>query len=55
MNVDKYIKVIQRKVMRDMERVFPNGRGIFQQDLAPCHTAKKVQNTFEENYIKVLD
>ena len=26
-----------------MERTFPNGGGIFQQDLAPCHTAKKVK------------
>ena len=55
MNADKYIKVIQRKVVKDMERAFPNGGGIFQQDLAPCHTAKKVKNFFEENHIKVLD
>ena len=41
MNVDKYIEVIQRKVVEDMERAFPNGGGIFQQDLDPCHTAKK--------------
>ena len=27
-NADKYIEVIQRKVMRDMERAFPYGRGI---------------------------
>ena len=53
-NADKYIEVIQRKVMKDMERAFPNG-GIFQQDLAPCHTAKIVKTTFEENHIKVLD
>ena len=26
MNADKYIEVIQRKVMRDMERAFPYGR-----------------------------
>ena len=55
MNADKYIKVIQRKVVKDMERAFPNGGGIFQQDLAPCHTAKKVKKFFEENHIKVLD
>ena len=38
-----------------MERAFPNRGGIFQQDLAPCHTAKKVKKFFEENHIKVLD
>ena len=54
-NADKYIEVILRKVMKDMERAFPYGGGIFQQDLAPCHTAKIVKTTFEENHIKVLD
>ena len=55
MNANKYIEVIQRKMVRDMERAFSNGEGIFQYDLAPCHTAKKVKKFFEENYIKVLD
>ena len=41
MNADKSIEVIQRKVVKDMERVFPNKGGVFQQDLASCHTAKK--------------
>ena len=30
MNANKYIEVIQGKVVRDMERAFPNGGGIFQ-------------------------
>ena len=55
MNADKYIEVIQCKVVKDMERAFSNGEGIFQQDLAPCHTAKKVKKFFEENHIKILD
>ena len=29
MNADKYIAVIQRKMVKDMERAFPNGGGIF--------------------------
>ena len=41
MNADKYIEAIHRKVVKDMEREFPNGGGFFQQDLAPCHVAKK--------------
>ena len=44
MNANKYIEVIQRKVVRDMKRAFSNGGGIFQHDLAPCHTAKKRKN-----------
>ena len=42
-------------MVRDIKRAFPNVGGIFQQDLAPCHTAKKVKKVFEENHIKVLD
>ena len=41
MNADKYIEVIQCKVVKGMKKAFPNGGEIFQQDLAPCHTAKK--------------
>jgi len=55
MNADKYIGVIQQKVVRDMERAFPSGGGIFQHDLAPCHTAKKVKKELADNHIKVLD
>ena len=41
MNADKYAEEIQCKVVKDMKKAFPNEGGIFQQDLAPCHTAKK--------------
>ena len=55
MNAGKYTDVIQRKVVKDLERAFPSGGGIFQQDLAPCHTAKKVKKIFADNDIKVLE
>jgi len=32
-----------------METVFPGGCGLFQQDNAPCHKAKMVQEWFEEH------
>ena len=37
-----------------MQIAFPDGGGIFQPDLAPCHSAKKVQKVLQENGIKVL-
>ncbi len=32
-----------------METVFPGGCGLFQQDNAPCHKAKMVQEWLEEH------
>ena len=32
-----------------------NGGGIFQQDLNPCHTERKVKTILKENHTKVLD
>ena len=43
---EKYIDVIENKVYPDMKRAFPDGGGIFQQDLAPCHLSKKVKTIF---------
>lgn len=39
-----------------METVFPTGYGLFQQDNAPCHETKMVQEWFEErnNRFEVL-
>ena len=53
-NANKYINVVNHKVMRDMQSAFPDGGGIFQHNLAPCHSAKKVQKVLQENGIKVL-
>ena len=38
-----------------MNRLFPDGSGVFQQDLAPCHTSKQVKKFTNENHIKVLE
>ena len=37
-----------------MLKVFPNGKGILQQDLATCHTSKKVKKFMVKNNIKTL-
>ena len=55
MNAEKYMQVINTKLQGDMEEAFPNGEGIFQQDLAPCHRANKVKKIFCEKGIRVLD
>ena len=55
-NANRYINVVNHKVMRDMQIAFPDDGGdIFQHDLAPCHSAKKVQKVLQENEIKVLE
>ena len=41
MNTDRYIDALRRRAFLDLKRVFPDGNGIFQQDLAPCHSSKK--------------
>ena len=55
MNADKYIDVVNHKIMRDIQIAFPDGGGIFQHDFASCHSAKKVQKVLQENRIKILE
>ena len=37
-----------------MNRLFPDRSGVFQQDLAPCHTSKQVKKFMNKHHIKVL-
>ena len=41
MNSDQYVKVIDTRIIPELNEKFPNGDGILQQDKAPCHTSKK--------------
>ena len=54
-NSENYLDVLTKKVIPEMARKFPEGSGIFQQDLAPCHTSRKVKNFINLNNISVLD
>ena len=54
MNSDTYNEVLQTHLILEMLKVFPNGNGILQQDLATCHTSKKVKKFMEKNNIKTL-
>ncbi|MCI4388573.1 hypothetical protein PGIGA_G00087550 [Pangasianodon gigas] len=44
-----YLNIAADQVHPFMATVFPNGSGLFQQDNAPCHSAKIVQAWFEEH------
>ena len=55
MNTDKYIDVLKRRAFPDLKRAFPDENGIFQQDLAPCHSSRKTVKFFQENQVSVLD
>ena len=55
MNSEKYLDVLTKKVIPEIARKFPEGSGIFQQDLPPFHTRRKVKNFINLNNISVLD
>ena len=55
MNAGKYIQVLEEKVVRDLAKAFPDGSGVYQQDSAPCHRAKKVMVYMKKMKITVLD
>ena len=44
-----YLSTVADHVHPFMEMVFPDGCGLFQQDDAPCHKAKMVQEWFEQH------
>ena len=48
MNSNEYLKILGSHVQPAINFYFPNGNGIFQDDNAPIHMAKKVKNWFEE-------
>ena len=53
MNSDKYINVLQRRLLPFINDVGPDV--IYQQDGAPCHTSRKSMNWLKEHNIEVLD
>ena len=44
MNQDKYIKVLETRLLPQTREWFREMPWIFQQDSAPCHTAKRVRH-----------
>ena len=62
-NAQKYIKILETKMLASARSLFDphvnNPRRVpdflYQQDNAPCHTAKVVQKWFKANKVNVLD
>ncbi|KAK3554948.1 hypothetical protein QTP86_001871 [Hemibagrus guttatus] len=44
-----YLNIVEDHVYPFLETVFPDACGLFQQDNAPCHKAKMVQEWFDEH------
>ena len=55
MHSPHYIKMIQRRVIPKINPLFPDGSGVFQQDLTPCHTSKQVKKFMYKNHIELLE
>lgn len=55
MRQDQYIKVLETKMLPQVQEWFPNGDFTFMHDSAPCHKAKKVTKFLDDRKIKVLD
>lgn len=54
MNQDKYIKVLETRLLPQTREWFREMPWIFQQDSAPCHTAKRVKTWCRQNGVRVL-
>lgn len=54
MRQDQYKKVLETKLLPQMQEWFGNGRKLFMQDGAPCHTAKSIKKFLEEKQITLL-
>uniref|UniRef100_A0A2L2YHU5 Transposase, partial n=1 Tax=Parasteatoda tepidariorum TaxID=114398 RepID=A0A2L2YHU5_PARTP len=55
MRSEQYITILGKKVVPELKKRYPDGTGIFQQDLAPCHTSKIVKKFMSENQIETLE
>ncbi|KAJ4428893.1 hypothetical protein ANN_25886 [Periplaneta americana] len=49
---NRYLKRLE--IVPQLQKSFPDGRGMFQQDLAPCHTSRKTTEFFNKKNIQVL-
>ena len=55
MNSDKYKAILTKHLVPVLKREYPDGKAIFQQDLAPCHTSAKMQKFFKDNKLNIME
>jgi len=55
MNSVQYIDILQTNVIPELQSVYPANDSVFQHDLAPYHTSKKVKQFLTQHQIKVLE
>ena len=55
MHSKQYIEVVQRRVIPEMNRMFPDESGVFQHDLVPCYTSKQLKIFLNEKHIELLE
>lgn len=54
MNSRQYMTVIDRRIAYQLQEHFPDGNGILQHDLAPCHNSRVVANHLRQRGITVM-
>lgn len=54
MNQVKYIEVLRGRLLPQVKEWYGNRPWIFQQDSAPCHTAKSVKKWCQEHRVRLL-
>jgi transposase len=56
LDTDGYLsKIIDRRVVQQLEDWYPNNDGVFQQDNAPCHVSIRARRHFAGKRISLLD
>lgn len=55
MNSQQYVTVLRHQAIPELKKRFPDKSGVYQQDLAPCHTSKQVQQFFTSKKVSVLE
>lgn len=54
-NAAKYRDILSNSLLPSLESLHRNGEYVFQQDNAPCHTARTVWTWFEDNNVVVME
>ncbi len=49
-NSNEYIRLLDTELLPWLNKTFPGGNYVFQQDGAPCHTSQKIQEWLAANF-----